>query len=181
MLAIRCYHCGKKETIDRFCKDLDFLPISNHKLDNKWAGPGMYFWENFGNAQDWYDTRTDKTTRGICKCMLKVEEEHLLDLTDRRIADSMQRIIEIMEKSEQISATDEVGIKISFLSDFTNAKAVKIFGDYPNMKGSSFFTKPKNNEPHVAITTKVIYCVKEGNADILIERELESSELEEVI
>ncbi|MDA9429946.1 MULTISPECIES: hypothetical protein [Enterococcus] len=181
MLGIRCYHCGKKETINRFCENPDFIPISNHKFDNKWAGPGMYLWDNLYNAQDWYNTRADKTTRGICKCMLEIDEEHLLDLTDRGIADSMQSIIEIMEKNEQISATDEVGIKISFISDFMESKAVKIFGDYPNMKGSSFFTKPKKNEPHVAITTKVIYCVKEGNADILTKRELEKSELEEVI
>ncbi|HDT7934295.1 TPA: hypothetical protein RD601_000714 [Enterococcus faecium] len=181
MLAIRCYHCGKKDTINKFCENQNFIPISNHKYDNKWAGPGMYLWDNLYNAKHWLNSRSDKKNRSICKCMLEIEEEHLLDLTDLEIVESMQKLIELMEKHEEISVNDEVGIKISFLSNYMGAKAIKIFGDYPNLKKSPFFNVPSKNVPHVDITTKVIYCVKEGNPDVLTKRELEESELEEVI
>lgn len=136
----------------------------------------MYLWDNLSNAKWWHRTRQDKIDRGICKCLLQVDESELLDLTDSDIADSMQNFISKMEKSEEISAKDEVGIKISFIAEIMNAKAVKLFGDYPQIRSSPFFNDPDKTKPHVDITTRVIYCVKEGYSSILKERELEEVE-----
>lgn len=173
LLGVRCYHCGRNSVIERFCSEDEFIPISSHSYDNYWAGPGMYLWDNLSNAKWWHKTRQDKIDRGVCKCLLQVDESELLDLTDSDIADSMQDFISKMEKNEEISAEDEVGIKISFIAEIMNAKAVKLFGDYPKIKSSPFFNAPDKTKAHVDITTRVIYCVKEGYSSILKERELE--------
>ncbi len=168
-LVIPSFHTGIKQRVLDFCKDDNSMLLSNHKHDNKWAGPGMYFWDNLGNAKWWLSTRHDKENRTICQCYLKINEVELLDFTDMSIAESMQKLIVIMEKNEEVFALDEVGIKIAFLAKRLNSKAIKLMGDYPNMKRSDFFSSPaKGAVPN--ISSRVIYCVREGNSDILVSR-----------
>ncbi len=173
LLGFRCYHCGNKDTITRFCEDSSFMPISKHLYDRQWAGPGMYLWDNLSNAKSWYNSRNDKEQRRICKCYLRIDEDNLLDMTDFETAESMQEFIKMMEQTEEVSTTDEVGTKIAFIAKTLNSQAIKLFGNYPHFKQNPFFEGYNKEKAHADITAKVIYCVREGNPDILIERELE--------
>jgi len=175
-LIFRCYHCGKKNIVDKFCEENDFMPLSSHPYDNYWAGPGMYLWDNLSNAKWWYDGKSDKVNRKICKCMLHIDEEKLLDITDYSIAESMQQLIGLLENSEQIKATDEIGIKVSFIAERFGLQVVKLFGNYPKAKQSEFFNNPNRNKPHAAINSRVIYCVKQGNHNLLKNREIENGD-----
>lgn len=168
-LIIPSFHTGIKKRVLEFCSDDNSMLLSNHRHDNKWAGPGMYFWDNLGNAEWWLSTRTDKENRAICQCYLKINESDLLDFTDMSIVESMQKLIVIMEKNEAVFAEDEVGIKIAFLAKKLNSKAIKLMGDYPNMRRSDFFS-PSTTSAVPNISSRVIYCVREGNSDILVSR-----------
>ena len=109
--------------------------------------------------------------------MVHVDEDRLLDLTDYEIANSMQKLIKTLENNEQVKATDEVGIKVSFIANLFGSQVIKLFGNYPEAKQSDFFNSPDKTKAHVAINSRVIYCVKQGNHNLLKNREVEKDDL----
>lgn len=174
-LKFRCYHCGKKDKVKRFCSDPNFLPISSHPMDNKWAGPGMYLWDTKANANWWYSSREDNYERKICKCILSVEEDLILDMTDTEVVERANYLIEKIQASEDISSDSEVGEKISFIAKKIRRQVIKLFGNYPRRPQLDFFeaSKQDTTKAHVGITSNVIYCVKKGNSNLLKNREIE--------
>ena len=49
---IKLYHCNEEKKINCFIEE-DELIFSEHVQDDNWAGQGMYFWDNVGNALYW--------------------------------------------------------------------------------------------------------------------------------
>lgn len=171
-LVLRCYHCGDTNAIKTFCSDYSHLIVSNHPYDNKWAGIGMYLWDNNGNAKWWHNKRNDKDTRSICSCILQIGEDKLLDFTDISYVETMENFLDVMKSSGNLISDEEIGLKVDFLVDYFEAEVVKIMGDYSFKESNKFF--PKFDGRAVPGTpARIIYCVKPGNSHVLIQRSIE--------
>ncbi|MBZ0323606.1 hypothetical protein [Enterococcus casseliflavus] len=172
-LKVRCFHCGDEDSVNKFCENDEFLPISNHPYDNHWAGPGMYLWDNLANARWWKSTRRDTSKRIISKCILEIDEDDLLDMTNSDLVEAMDGLVHIMMQSEQVPTSNEVGIKIAYIANYFDSKAIKLFGYYPSQEENAFIGEVNKSKAHVSMAPKVIYCVREGKFDVLKNRELE--------
>lgn len=142
--------------------------ISNHTYDETWCGEGMYFWDNKGNSNFWKKKKNDDSK--IASCFLVFDEEHLLDLSDYEVAERMQQFIDKLSQRDRNFRDEKPGKKIDFLAKKLEIKIVKVIGLYPFSKESSFF--PEIDAAHPSTSSKIIYCVKPGNSDIISERKL---------
>ncbi|MBL1225353.1 hypothetical protein [Enterococcus sp. BWR-S5] len=146
--------------------------ISNHAYDENWCGEGMYFWDNKGNSNFWKKKKNGDSE--IVSCFLVFEEEHLLDFSDYEVAERMQQLISLLSQRDRNLLDEKPGKKIDFLAKKLEIKLVKVIGMYPFSKGSSFF--PEIDNAHPSTSSKIIYCVKPGNSDIINERKLVEEE-----
>lgn len=162
---VECFHCNDKKKINSFMKNKELI-ISNHVMDEKWAGKGMYLWDNKGNAKYWYDQKkrhVDESEIGIISMFLEYSSETLLDLTDLEQEKKCKKILDFFSKNNvEVSSKDPLGIKIDFICERLGYKTVKIMGYYEKTPTTGFLKKSK-----VSNKNKVIYCVKDGNSDIL--------------
>ena len=71
--------------------------------------------------------------------------------------------------------SDELGIRLDFIHSkgLLDFATVKLLGDYPTRVTPSFFKYDgiDLNLAHVDVSGKVIYCVKEENSSLLVNRE----------
>lgn len=169
---IELYHCNDEKKINDFISKEEYLIISNHAADDKWAGKGMYFWDNKGNADYWHRDRISKFPNSIfliAKANIEYNEDTLMDLTDLEIEKLCNGIIEKMESMGVIGANnrDPLGKKIDFVSSVVGFKVVKVIGHYGATPQTDYLKRSKVNNKN-----KIIYCVKEGNFDIISERKV---------
>ena len=55
------YHCNDIERCDIFLEKKDYMIES--KEDGIWLGEGMYFWDNYSNANYWLHEKERKDTQ----------------------------------------------------------------------------------------------------------------------
>ena len=170
---IKLYHCNEEKTINCFIEE-DELIFSEHVQDDNWAGQGMYFWDNVGNALYWKKQKMSHVSPDenvlIAECMLFLDRDYFCDLTNFEEEKKFEKMIEKMS-SHQISTNESLGQKIDFLCSKFGYKVIKLFGDYPSTPQTDFL-----NSRNVTNRIKVIYCIKRGCSDILKSRRLKDDE-----
>ena len=127
--------------------------------DGDWAGKGVYFWDNLGNAQYWLK---EKKTNEV------------LDLTEPTEIRSFEESISTMQRMKLLDkkiGTKHKGAIINaywkVLNSFGNAtlfSVVKVIGYYPKINNSIYFKEndtQKNIQPYVTIKGKVIYAIRD--------------------
>lgn len=160
------YHVNTQENI---AKVVDSYKNGSGELytsveDGYWAGNGMYFWDNEGNANYWKKIRHNNY---ILKANLKIEENCILDLTDKDVLDELDQLWPSVAKKFHIDFDSPPGRKINTICKYLKKiKVVKINGYYPNMHENRIIFKGKKNrkgKPHLTIKSKIIYCVKSAD------------------
>lgn len=165
-----CYHCNSSKKIISLVECTE-LVISSHKNDDFWAGAGMYFWDNMSNARYWYNQKKihgeDPANIKIAKIYLTYDEEtKLLDLTDLETIELVENLAQIMKSKD--GKERRIGKIIDEFCKKSNCKVVKEAGNYYSPKKSL----PKILEgTRITPFIKIIYCLKEGNSDIITKTE----------
>lgn len=170
--SIKLFHCNDRERVVKFVNDYNYLILSKHKDDENWLGDGMYFWDNYGNSIYWKKEKVKhnvpESELNIASCSLECNfSEYLCDLTDFEVEKKLQDLIEIAEKQDLLGKNKPLGDKIDFLLHDLNSKVVKGFSYYRCSPQSGLLKKSK-----VTNKTKAIFCVKENNADIILNRKI---------
>lgn len=165
-----CYHCNSSKKIIALVKHSE-LVISSHKNDDFWAGAGMYFWDNISNARYWYD---QKKKHGEAPANIKIakiyltydEESELLDLTDWETIELVENLAQTLKNKD--GKERRIGKIIDEYCKENNCKLVKeAWNYYSKSKRKPEILKGTKITPHI----KVIYCLKEGNSDIITRKE----------
>lgn len=191
-LSVPLYHVDLQENNQRFCKG-DSLDQS---IENgKWAGTGLYFWDNLGNAKYWIKShwKNDPEKASIVETQLKVDQNVFWDLTEPETVRNFESQIESISKfallnkntenhAELIKKTSDLGAVINLyyklLQDmgFSTFSVIKIIGYYPFVRDTKYFKEKidlKNRSFKIApvtIKSKTIYLIKDQN--LLAERKI---------
>lgn len=173
-----CYHCNSSKKIMSLVERRE-LVISSHEQDDFWAGAGMYFWDNMSNARYWYVQKKkhgeNPSNIKIAKIYLTYDEENeLLDLTDSETIELVENLAQIMKNKD--GKDRRIGKIIDEYCKENNCKIVKEAGKYYSRKKPI----PKILEgTRITPFIKIIYCLKEGNSDIITKTEcVEYKEIE---
>lgn len=157
-------------TYEKFCdlKDHNYISsISNNEVDLNWLGKGIYFWENYGNAEEWKKNHRYNTIMSLNLSITdKDKEAHFLDLTDIRTLNMLNNIRKGLYKSFIESITNKekkeykkvMGEPILYVNEMyyldnnlnyfdlfefvclkLNCEVVKVIGHYPKRKLDPFF------------------------------------------
>ena len=145
--------------------------------DGDWAGRGIYFWDNLGNAQYWLKEKNRKNQKqkyNIVRTYLSVPANEVLDLTEPTEIRSFEESISTMQRMKLLDkkiGTKHKGAIINaywkVLNSFGNAtlfSVVKVIGYYPKINNSIYFKEndtQKNIQPYVTIKGKVIYAIRD--------------------
>lgn len=157
------YHVNNIEKIEYFFTE-NKLIISDHKLDDKYAGKGMYFWDNRGNAEFWYNQKLKHfKKRDLCLLIVSTEynTDNLLDLTDLAQLEIYYNILDSIHEYENFKDKG-LGEKVDFLCKVLECKIVRFISFYPKTYKSKLLKGSLVNNKN-----KVIYCVKPQYYDII--------------
>ncbi|UOT89783.1 hypothetical protein [Streptococcus salivarius] len=166
MNRVTCFHCNYDEKIIEFVENHQPI-ISEHPFDNNWAGKGMYFWDNFDNANYWRGEKRKKSPASVSIVSVDVEydtsDTSFLDLTSESILKKLIEYYKLTHPEENIS-DKKIGVLIDDYSHQNDVKVIKLLGDYKHNKSP--------NTPidisKLSYKAKVIYCVKEkGKSNII--------------
>ena len=165
MNSISIYHVNSRSEIEK-CKK-SFESNNPHlytaKEDGFWAGNGMYFWDNIGNANYWLK-HSRKKDPIILKAKLNYSSSDILDLTDNTVMNTFNELWPAVAKKFKINEKATLGKKINTLTEFfgTKVKVVKEIGLYPRVKNHEFLNVNSGQIklPHVTGQARIIYCVK---------------------
>lgn len=169
--CIPVYHVNSPEIIKKILNSYknNSGRLYNTLDDQFWAGKGMYFWDNVGNAEYWKKIRKNHnmSESKILSADLKIEGDCILDLTDRSILHTYNKLWPKIANEFKVRENTSPGFKIDiickFLLEFNkNIKIVKVCGYYPKLKEHSFFKcgNIDKNKPHVTSKARIIFCVK---------------------
>lgn len=171
----KAYHSNMSENIDRFLDGS--VPLLESVEDGYWLGKGMYFWDNYGNAQYW---QNKVRGREIVTVLLLLEK--LLDLTDKNHLDRLNAAFKKLKKqgSRAIDFANledeyELGLVINTIykevekfSDFFDViKCHGLYRDWSEQKiiaGKRVKIHEINRSNFVTSVVKTIYCVKDEKA-----------------
>lgn len=190
-LRIPLYH------VDKSCNNAAFVSgaaLTPSREDGDWAGNGVYFWDNIGNAHYWVKLRNYENIT-ISKAMMRTRENFILDLTEPESASNFRRLAKIIQerfdKSFDLTSETEKGAVINLVCSSLQKvhekmqekgvtvddlpqpfKVVKVAGYYPSAPERDFFAVlgDKKLGPHVTLRTKVIYAVRDQT--VLKQRQL---------
>ena len=157
------YHVHSMEKIEYFCTQ-NKLILSEHKSDNKYAGDGMYFWDNRGNADYWVGQKLNYFKKDdLCLLVVSIEynSDNLLDLMDNSQLSEYQIVLSKLKNIEKINMRT-LGEKVDFLCNFLGFKIVRFATYYPRVPKSDLIAGSYVNNKN-----KVIYCVKPNHCDII--------------
>lgn len=163
------YHVNTIAKVDYVLKEEKLL-ISEHKSDNKYAGYGMYFWDNRGNADYWLGEKLSyEDKENLCLLVVSVEYENgnLLDLMDSLQEKEYARILDSLNKSGKFKGST-LGEKVDFLCEQLGFKIVRFGSYYPKTPQTALLKRSR-----VTNRTKVIYCIKNPHYDIIKEKQKE--------
>ncbi|RHW48710.1 hypothetical protein [Lactobacillus bombicola] len=160
--SILVYHVNSQENItsviNSYKDNAGKLYFSNE--DGFWAGSGMYFWDNKGNANYW-KMRTHNEF--MLSANLNIDENCILDFTDQDVLEQYEKLWPLIAEKFHVSNNSTPGKKINTICKIIpNIKIVKVSGYYPNIDERPFISggKKKSSDPHMTIKTKTIFCVK---------------------
>lgn len=169
------YHVNSLKNIRRIINSFntDNPELYVAKEDGYWAGSGMYFWDNIGNANYWLN-RSQKDNPKILRARLSYNSNEILNLSDiavlNKFNDRWPKIAQLFEVEEHVSLGKKINTIVGFMKEI---KVVKEIGFYPKIKYTDdaedysdkehdFLEVPDNiNVPHVTAKAKTIYCVKD--------------------
>ncbi|HIW89801.1 MAG TPA: hypothetical protein H9869_08035 [Candidatus Ligilactobacillus excrementipullorum] len=163
--CIPVYHVNSPENIHKVFSSFEKGSKNLYctKEEGFWAGNGMYFWDNKGNAAYWKRTRENrkKLTSATLMADLLIDDDSLLDLTDQEVLNTVNRLWpRVAERFNLNNGYYSIGKKINCICEMIpEIKVVKICGYYPRKKEHSFLEKEKKR-PHVTLKSKIIFCVK---------------------
>lgn len=163
------YHVNTNKKIEEFSVK-DTLIISKHKADKNYAGYGMYFWDNRGNADYWLGEKLKyEEKQNLCLVVVSVEynSEVLLDLMDNAQEKLYADILEKLEKSGKFQS-GFLGDKVDYLCQHLGCKLVRFSTYYPNTPKTGMLKRSR-----VTNQNKVIYCIKEPHYDIIKSKQKE--------
>ena len=156
------FHTNSKEKCDKLLKG-EFCASE----DTNWLGKGLYFWDNFSNAQYWKNQKIrkkevfDKEQISIIKAY--IDCERVLDLTDTEILNTMNRVWEcIYIIDSKVDRNLQLGKRIDFLlKRFPDMECpvVKGIGEYRNSENHKFFSGTR-----LVSDVKIIYSVRDDKA-----------------
>lgn len=153
------------------------VPASTEEGD--WAGAGLYFWDNLGNASFWLSTkRANKHRYSIVKCWLLAPENQVLDLTEPNSVRQFLNLIALFRRSHPrvflgVDGSHKgalintlrrwiprwnAGNPSNFIPLFT---VVKVIGYYPRAPEPFLFRQGDAQKalPHATIKAKPIYSI----------------------
>lgn len=169
------YHVNSLKNIHRIINSFNTVNPRLYvaKEDGYWAGSGMYFWDNIGNANYWLN-KSKKDKPRILRARLSYNSIEILDLSDiavlNKFNDRWPKIAQLFEVEEHVSLGKKINTIVEFM---TELKVVKEIGFYPKIKYTDavedysakehdFLEVPDNiNGPHVTARAKTIYCVND--------------------
>lgn len=160
------YHVNSREEIE---KCVNSFKNGNPKLyiakeNGFWAGTGMYFWDNYGNAQYWLK-QSKKKHPAILKARVTFDDKNILDLTDKSVLSAFQKKWLCIAKRLDVNPNVSLGKKINTIIEIFDGdiKLVKELGLYPSLREDKFLNLPvsKPRYPHVTSKVRVIYCIKD--------------------
>ncbi|NBK21287.1 MAG: hypothetical protein EOM68_04595 [Spirochaetia bacterium] len=134
--------------------------------DTHWLGKGLYFWDNFANAQYWRHQKIRKkevAMEGISIIKAYIDCERVLDLTDIEILNTMSRVWEcIYILDKKVDRNLKLGQRIDFILKRypdMDCPVVKGIGEYRNSENHKFFEGTR-----LVSDVKIIYSVRDGKA-----------------
>ncbi|MGF7194073.1 hypothetical protein [Staphylococcus pasteuri] len=173
--VIKAYHSNMPKNINSFLDGS--VNLLESLEDGYWLGKGMYFWDNYGNAQYW---QRKVESREIVKVILLLEK--LLDLTDKNHLNKLQSAFNMLKKKGSKSIDfanleDEYELGLVINTIFKEVKkfsdhfhVVKCHGLYKNWDEQKIITGKKikiheiSRSNFVTSLVKTIYCVKDERA-----------------
>lgn len=172
------------DTIDNNKKFVAGESITPSFEDGDWAGRGLYFWDNAGNAEYWLKEKLRKNKSekySTVKAFLTVNEDKILDLTEPNKVKDFEKSVSTMIQSGLIDSGLGVKHKGAIINAYYNVlskfggefSVVKIIGYYPKIQKYEYFKEDayaKDSSPFVTIKAKVIYAVR--NQNLLVERRI---------
>ncbi|WP_180542255.1 hypothetical protein [Staphylococcus haemolyticus] len=169
------YHSNMESKIIKFQNKE--LPLLESLEDGYWLGKGMYFWDNYGNAQYW---QRKVNGRKIVKVILSLE--NLLDLTDKNHLRKLKKSFSWLKKKgsrsidfAKLDDEYELGLVINTIFKESDKFSewfhiVKCHGLYRDWTENDILTGKKVNineierSNFVTSVVKTIYCVKDERA-----------------
>ncbi|MDN6070593.1 MAG: hypothetical protein L0I48_05290 [Lactococcus plantarum] len=163
------YHVNNIEKIEYFFTE-NKLVVSNHRSDGKYAGKGMYFWDNRGNADYWFNQKLKHCKKSdLCLLIVSTEydTESFLDLTDSSQEKEYMKILDSISKYDVFKGKN-LGEKVDYLCEYLGCKIVRFITFYPRTQKSRLL-----EGSFVTNKNKVIYCVKPQCYDIIKSKQKE--------
>lgn len=173
-LTIPLYHVDSEENNRKFIRN-GSLPATIE--DGDWAGNGLYFWDNIGNAKYWIKKDKDNNANvklTILKVLLSASENKVLDLTEPETVKNFEHMVTKLSESFRRKFTWDSNQRGSIINAFYDLlveithgdvfQVVKLIGYYPSAPNSDFFSKgdeSSNLTPHVTIKSKTIYSIRD--------------------
>lgn len=186
-LHIPLYHVDNSLNNQKFARGEMIDPSDE---DGEWAGKGLYFWDNIGNAHYWAESRRYSNVT-ISRAMMQTLDEFILDLTEPESVSNFLHLAEFLltkiNRDADFSSIAEKGALINGVYESLQRlnkkegsrgllpqlfKVVKVNGYYPATPERDFFkvSGSRRNSPHVTLKAKVIYAVRDQT--ILEQREV---------
>lgn len=159
------YHVNSLKNIETVVHSFDVHRPQLYvaKEDGFWAGNGMYFWDNIGNANYWL-RMSRKSNPVILKAKLTYASLNMFDLTDSETLSTLNELWPLAAKKYNVKSNVSLGKKINTISEFFNGnlKVVRELGYYPAKKEHAFVRQDIDmQKPHVTTNAKIIYCIKD--------------------
>lgn len=194
-LVIPLYHVGEAKQNNKFVIGKE---IPESKVEENWAGFGLYFWDNLQNARFWEKSKfSDGKKYTIVKSSLVVDENYILDLTN---SDSVNKFTYVLNMIGNFVTLREeakfegplINAAYKFLEEMKSIKdeeingwfskwcltknfyVIKVIGYYPTESKINHFDVKDRKRPYPTIKSKVIYNVRKQS--LLKQRSLYNEE-----
>jgi len=165
------YHCNDKYRCEDFLNDFKMI----NSEDEQYLGTGMYFWDNYSNAEYWLSKKKTKHQEieewYIVSALIKILM--LLDLTDKEQSYMLDGLWRKYCSRTRTHKDLPLGIKIDNIFKF-----FKLYSRYHIIKANAAYNDMENpnilSGTYVQNNTRTLYCVK--NASVVTQSKLEHIE-----
>ena len=141
------------------------------KEDGIWLGEGMYFWDNYSNANYWLHEKERKDTQDKQFSIIKGNAiiSKILDLTDFDICNTFEKIWRLYANKVGIDINIPLGKKINFLFDNVTFvrdayDVIKIHGKYNRTPENDLYRyNIHSTQTEPTLNVKTIYSVRKND------------------